>query len=81
MQFTALTFLICVALGKLINPNPKHSTLRPPFGTLYTFQGLSHWSFDRYDITSKLILTREKDIHTKEMGHVYKFITFQMFKC
>ena len=55
MDFTLLIFLVGLALGKVINPNTKHSILRP-LGLCYTFQGLLHHSFDRYHITTKLIL-------------------------
>ena len=53
-----------------MKPNATHSILRPSLGTSYNFQRLLHHSFDRYYITPKLILPKEKDV-VKEIGHVH----------
>ena len=52
--------LIGLALQKVINSNTQHSILTPCFGPSNEFLGLLHHSFDRYYITTKLILPEEK---------------------
>ena len=70
MNFSLLIFLAGLTLGKVINPNTKHSIARLSFGTSYTFQGLLHISFDTCYITTKLILSKDKNVLIKEIGHV-----------
>ena len=55
----------------MINPNIKYSILKSLIGTSYKFQKLLHHSCDRYYITSKLILPKEKDIFIKEIGKIH----------
>ena len=71
MQIMITIILIRWISGKVINPNTKHSILRPSFGTLYKIQGLLHPSFDRHYITTKLFLPKEQDVLIKEIGHIH----------
>ena len=70
-------FNIGLVPRKVINPKTKHSTLRSSFGTLFKFQRLVHHSFDRYCISTKLILAKEQGAFIQEIGHVHNCMLSQ----